>query len=54
MIESNFLNLIGLGNFDIGYVLLGLVIVIVILLIMNIVHTATTCTKLPRITHLGA
>ena len=37
MIESNFLNLIGLGNFDIGYVLLGLVIVIVILLIMNIV-----------------
>lgn len=37
MIESNFLNLMGLGNFDIGYVLLGLAIVIVILLIMIIV-----------------
>ena len=37
MIESNFLNLMGLGNFDIGYVLLGLAIIIVILLIMIIV-----------------
>lgn len=37
MVESNFLNLMGLGNFDIGYVLLGLVIIIVILLIMIIV-----------------
>lgn len=45
MIESNFLNLIGLGNFDIGYVLLGLVIVIVILLIMNIV----SLTKISKI-----
>ena len=37
MIESNFLNLMGLENFDIGYVLLGLAIIIVILLIMIIV-----------------
>lgn len=37
MIESNFLNQMGLGNFDIGYVLLGLVIIIAIFLIMIIV-----------------
>lgn len=40
MVESNFLNRMGLGNFDIGYVLLGLVIVIVILLILIIVSLA--------------
>lgn len=34
---SNFLNLIGLENVDIGYILLAFVILIVILLIMNIV-----------------
>ncbi len=40
MVESNFLNQMGLGNFDIGYVLLGLVIVLIILLIMIIVSLA--------------
>ncbi len=34
---SNFLSLIGLGNIDIGYILLAFVILIVILLVMNIV-----------------
>lgn len=34
---SNFLNQIGLGNIDIGYILLAFVILIVVLLIMNIV-----------------
>lgn len=34
---SNFLNLIGLGNIDISYILLAFVILIVILLVMNIV-----------------
>ena len=37
MAASNFLNQIGLGNIDIGYILLAFVILIVILLVMNIV-----------------
>ncbi len=37
MAESNFLNQIGLGNLDIGYVLLAFVILFVILIILNIV-----------------
>ena len=35
--ESNFLNQIGLGNIDIGYILLGIVILLVILIVLNIV-----------------
>lgn len=34
---SNFLNQIGLGNVDIGYIILGLVVFSVILLILNII-----------------
>jgi len=34
---SNFLNQIGLGNLDIGYIFLGLVIFVAVLLILNIV-----------------
>lgn len=37
MVESNFLNQIGLGSIDIGYILLAFVILIIILLILNIV-----------------
>jgi len=37
MAASNFLNQIGLGNIDIGYILLVFVILIIILLILNIV-----------------
>ena len=37
MEASNFLNQIGLGNIDIGYILLVFVILIIILLILNIV-----------------
>ena len=34
---SNFLSQIGLGNLDIGYVLLTLVILVIVLIILNIV-----------------
>ena len=34
---SNFLSQIGLGNLDIGYILLALVILTVVLIILNIV-----------------
>jgi len=40
MTTSNFLNQIGLGNIDIGYILLTFIILIVILLILNIVTIA--------------
>ncbi len=33
---SNFLNQIGLGNVDIGFILLALVVIIIILLVLNI------------------
>ena len=34
---SNFLSQIGLGNLDIGYVLLALVVLVIVLIILNIV-----------------
>lgn len=40
--NSAFLESIGLGNLDIGYVLVGLVVAIIILLIMIIVQIAST------------
>lgn len=39
---SNFLNNIGLGSLDIGYVLLGMIIVIFILLILIIIQMVNT------------
>lgn len=40
--SSDFLNSIGLGWIDIGYILLGVIVLLVILLIVTIVQTAKT------------